>query len=289
MPFRRTVPILLLAMLALGGCTGQEALPPPTRLVPTLFPTLPASSAPSLAPSSAPDADAPSDTGWIAGAHSIELRRMTIVPGGDRPAFPVVIVRLEPQAVRLRVAYEPDTPRGLQTWFEERRALVAINGGFFTEENRATALLVSDGVASGASYQGFGGMLTVGPDGAVSILALRDTPYDPAMPLAQAVQSFPMLVFPGGIAAPVEEDGQRARRTVVALDQAGRVLLAVFPTSALSLRELAEWLAASDLGVERALNLDGGSSTGLHLRAGELSERVDAFVPLPIVIIVEAS
>ena len=205
----------------------------------------------------------------------------------DRPAIPLTIVRLDPARVRLRVVYAPDRPRGLRTWFEQRRPLAAINGGFFTPEHQATALLISDGVTIGESYEGFGGMLAVTPEGGVDLRALRDQPYDPAEPLAQALQSFPMLVFPGGEPAAIEDDGSRARRSVVALDRTGRLLLLVSPTSDFTLHGLADWLSRSDLDVDRALNLDGGSSTGLYLGDGALHEEIDAFGPLPTVLLVE--
>lgn len=213
---------------------------------------------------------------------------MQVAVAPDRAAVPLVIVRLDPTLVRLRVAYAPDQPRGLRSWFAERQPLAAINGSFFTPEYQATALLISDGSISGASYLGFGGMLSVAPDGGVALWTLRDQPYDPAESLDQALQSFPMLVFPGGEPAPIEDDGRRARRSVVALDRAGRLLLLVSPTSDFTLRGLADWLSQSDLDVDRALNLDGGSSTGLYLNDGALQEAIDSFGPLPIVLLVEA-
>jgi uncharacterized protein YigE (DUF2233 family) len=212
---------------------------------------------------------------------------MQAASGPNRAAAPLVVVRIDPAQVRLRVAYAPDRPRALRGWFQERRPLAAINGSFFTKENQPTALLISDGNASGTSYEGFGGMLSVAPDGGVSLRALRDQPYDPAEPIEQALQSFPMLVFPGGQPAAIEDDGRRARRSVVAIDRAGRLLLLASPTSDFTLRGLAGWLAQSDLDVDRALNLDGGSSTGLYLSAGALHEEIDSFGPLPIVLLVE--
>ena len=275
--------VCLIALLAGCGATRVAPTAAPTRPVATLFPTA-AISTPAAPPPAAPT---PPDTGWQPGRPGVELRRVQ-ASAADRPAIPLTIVRLDPARVRLRVAYTPDQPRGMRSWFEERRPVAAINGGFFTPENRATALLISDGVASGASYDGFGGMLAVAPDGGVSLRALRDQPYEPGEALDQALQSFPMLVFPGGTPAALEDDGRRARRSVVALDRAGRVLLLASPSSDFTLRELADWLSQSDLEVDRALNLDGGSSTGLYLSDGALHEEIDSFGALPIVLLVEA-
>jgi uncharacterized protein YigE (DUF2233 family) len=254
--------------------------------VPTLFPT--SASAPAPTRSGATEPDSSPDTGWIAGPSGIELRRLQVAAAPNQSPVDITILRIDPSRVRLRVRYAPDQPRMLRSWFDDTRPLAAINGGFFDEAYHATALLVSDSAVSGSSYAGFGGMLSVAPGGEVSIRALRDEPYDPGETLDQALQSFPMLVFPGGAPAAIDDDGQRARRSAVALDRAGRLLLIASPTSRLTLRAFADWLGASDLDVDRALNLDGGSSTGMFVSDGDLREEIDSFGPLPIVLLVEA-
>jgi uncharacterized protein YigE (DUF2233 family) len=243
--------------------------------MPTIVPS-PTSTAPNLA-----------DTGWVVAAHGIEVRNLVVAGIVPDVTTPIYAVRLDPALVRLRVRYTPDTPQPLRAWVEADRPLVAVNGGFFTASNRATALIVSDGAAHGTSYVGFGGMLAASPDGRIWIQALRDEPYDPVVPLDQAIQSFPMLVYPGGTAAEISDNGQRARRTAVAMDRAGRMLIIVCPTSAFSLQALATWLASSDLEIDRALNLDGGSSSGLFVQAGDIRWQIDSFAALPSVLLVE--
>jgi len=274
--------VLLICFLA--GCGAVDATPTtgPLQPMPTLFPT--AARLPASPPTPSAATPVP-DTGWVAGRPGLEVRHLRLALAPDQPAATLVIVRIEPATVRLRVGYAPDQPRGLRSWFEQQHPLLALNGSFFTQEYRSTALLVSDGMANGASYQGFGGMLAVTPDGAVALRSLRDQPYDPSEPLEQALQSFPMLVFPGGAPADIEDNGQHARRTVIAIDRAGRLLLIVGPTNGFTLRGLAEWLSQSDLEIDRALNLDGGSSTGLYLKDGALEEAIDSFGPLPIVLL----
>jgi uncharacterized protein YigE (DUF2233 family) len=286
--------IYLLPGLLLAACAGTAdpapnitpAPPPPTRAIPTLFPTQ-AVAVPRATPQP-PGATQASDTGWIAGDHGVALRRLRLPGEAGRPAFPLSIARLDPAQVRLRVAYTPEQPRALRAWFDEAQPLVAINGGFFKDDYHGTALVISDGQASGPSYEGFGGMLTIAAGGDVSLRALSDQPYDPAEPLAQAMQSFPMLIFPGGAPAEIEDNGERARRSAVAMDRAGNLLLIASPTSEFTLHGLAAWLSQSDLEVDRALNLDGGSSTGLFVGAGEAREQIDSFGPLPLVLLVEA-
>ena len=292
--------LLACALLLLASCDVVDSAPrgpaaSATRPVPTLFPTAISVPTSALAPSEfepnqppGTTATVPADTGWQAGPSGVELRRLRVAEAAARPPIPVTIVRVDPASVRLRVAYAPDQPRPLRTWFGAERPLAAINGSFFQENYQTAALLVSDGAPSGASYEGFGGMLAVTSDGAVSIQPLRDQPYDPDQPLAQALQSFPMLVFPGGEPAQPDENGERARRSALAIDRAGRLLLIACPTSGFTLRGLAQWLSHSDLAIDRALNLDGGSSTGLFVADGGLREEIDSFGRLPIVLLVEA-
>ncbi|HEU4327657.1 MAG TPA: phosphodiester glycosidase family protein [Roseiflexaceae bacterium] len=274
---------LWLAMLLLAACVSAEpqgSRPTGAAVVPSLMPT--------LARPAEPPAPTPTPADFCrTGRPGIELCRRSFRPTPDGPPAELIIARLDPGLVRLRVAYDPDAPQLLSAWTRREEPMLAVNAGFFDERYHSTALLVSDGVPQGQSYQGFGGMLAVAPDGRVELRPLRDQPYDPAEPLIQAVQSFPMLVFPGGQVAPIEEDGARARRSAVALDRSGRLLVIVCASSSFTLRGLAEWLAASDLAIDRALNLDGGASTGLFFDAGETSVAIDSFERVPAVLLVE--
>jgi uncharacterized protein YigE (DUF2233 family) len=166
---------------------------------------------------------------------------------------------------------------------------VAINGGFFTPENTAIGVVASDGRRWGSTLGEFAGMLVVTPDQQVSVRWLAASPYDPNEPLQEALQSFPVLVQPGGqVGFPADgDDGTPDRRTVVAQDRAGRIVFVVAPSGLMSLHEMAVFLASGDLDVDIALNLDGGSSTGVWLSAGESEVKVDSAALLPAAILVE--
>ena len=267
----------------LAACT-RPTLPAPTELVPTLMPMPSPAPAAAAAPDSPQASPEPSDTGWLPAGAGLALRRLRVnSPSG---LARISIVRVDPGLLRFRVGYAPDQPALLARWHQASGALALINGGFFDAQNRTTSLLISGGVSSGESYIGRGGMFTVDQAGAVGLRYLGEQAYDPAEPLAEALQSWPMLVRPGGTVAYTYEDGERARRSVIAIDRSGQVLLVAVATPSFTLRELAEWLAASDLEIDAALNLDGGSSTGLFLASDGQYEQIDAFVPLPIMLLV---
>jgi len=174
----------------------------------------------------------------------------------------------------------------VSVWAKLVQSPLVINGGYFSPEGKTVSLLVSDGQTWGASYGDYAGMFAVTPDEQVSVRWLRAWPYDPNEPLRQGVQSFPVLVKPGGVMGfPADaDDGRPSRRTVVAQDYTGRILLIVAPRGYLSLHQLARFLAESDMDVDVALNLDGGYSTGLWLSAGERSVEIDSLVPVPSII-----
>jgi uncharacterized protein YigE (DUF2233 family) len=186
------------------------------------------------------------------------------------------------------VAYQPAHPRKVSQWakiFPD--ALLVINAGYYTPEYRATGLIISDGIAWGRSHDDYAGMLTVSPDGKVTLRWLRTWPFSPDEILAQAVQSFPILVKPGGQMGfpPDADEGQRSRRSVVVQDTSGRIIFVVSPEFRFSLHELAVWLTESDLEPDIAMNLDGGTSTGLWI--DEHIDEIDSQVPVPAVIVIE--
>lgn len=281
---RSNIPVcqlLCLTLLLLSGCSLFSPLPTPTP-TPTPWPTPPPS--PTPLPTPTPE---PPDTGWQPLQPGIELRQIRVETGAATERL--TIVRVDPAAVCFRVHYDPSAPRPVSAWAEHLQPLLVVNGGYFTPENETTGLLVSDGQVWGTPYEDFAGLFAVTADGQVSVRWLRDQPYDPDEPLKEALQSFPVLIKPGGLMGfPADaDDGRPGRRTVVAQDRQGHILIIVAPRGALSLHELARFLAESDLNLDVALNLDGGFSTGLWLRAFGGSVEIDSLIPVPSVISVD--
>lgn len=263
--------------------TPTPSSPPPTREIASPTASLSPIQWATRIPTSTPE---PEDTGWRALAPGVEWRRLWADTGIGRERLR--LVRLDPDQVRLRVAYQPSHPRRISQWAEALPgALLVVNAGYFTPEKQATGLIISDGLPSGRSYDDFAGMLAVSADGQISVRWLRVWPYQPDEGLVQAVQSFPVLVKPGGVMGfpPDADEGQCSQRTVVAQDTAGRLIFLVSPRPRFSLHELAVWLTESDLGLDIALNLDGGHSTGLWLKGHD--EQIDSLELIPAVIAVE--
>ncbi len=247
------------------------------------------------------DYEAPSlpDTGWQALEAGVEYRELDVSAESSDPQEQHVerlrILRLDPSQVHFRVRYNPSEPRSVLAWAETTSALLVVNGGYFAPENErgkeTLGLLISGGQRYGEPFGDFAGMFAVTADQQVSVRWLRERSYNPAEPLSEALVSFPVLVKPGGeMGFPADaDDGATARRTVVAQDCAGNVLLIVAPRGTLSLHALAVFLARPDLAldIDVALNLDGGSSTGLWLNAGVVELKLDSHTTVPSIITVE--
>jgi uncharacterized protein YigE (DUF2233 family) len=97
-----------------------------------------------------------------------------------------------------------------------------------------------------------------------------------------------MLVHSGGKVGLSDDDGQLARRTVVGQDRKGRIVFVVSSDAFFTLKNLSAFLAASDLELDSALNLDGGPSSGLMLAGPTGPTGVDSWIKIPAVIVAEA-
>ena len=130
-------------------------------------------------------------------------------------------------------------------------------------------------------------MLAIDQSGA-ELRWLVQEPYNPNEQLRAALQSFPILVQPGGeLGFPADrENYARARRTVIAQDRDGRILFMVAPKGYFTLHQLSVYLTESDLNLDVALNLDGGGSTGILV--AEPREIISPRTLLPFVILVHA-
>ena len=223
---------------------------------------------------------------WIKASSGVELRDEDWKSPGENEDH-VTIIRLDPHITHLSIGYRPQLPLSLSDWMQQTHALIVLNGGYFDEKNRPTGLLVSDGQPYGTSYNGFGGMLSVDAQGKIGLRSLRDVPYDSNNEqIQQATQSSPMLMV-NGQRTTFSANAASDRRTIVALDKQGRLLLIISPSRAFSLDEIADLLASSDLSIQTALNLDGGASTGVYMHAGSQNVTIDPMTTLPIVIVIK--
>jgi exopolysaccharide biosynthesis protein len=286
----------LASLILLGGCSQElsedlrvDSIDHPATSSPTVL-TIPTESmgdrSDSVIPAVSTTAAASSvipDSGWTTVGTGLERRVINESELESGAYKTLYLLRIDPAHYRFEIGYRPEDPQSLARWSTDSGALIVANGGFFNDEGEATGLIIADGNVSGTSFEEFGGMLSI-VDGRPELRWLTQEPYLPSEELTAALQSFPMLVEPGGKLGVKENDGERARRTVIAQDSESRILLIVAPSATFTLSEISRYLVDSDLNIDRAINLDGGASTGLLLT--DPAEGIPAFVELPSVILI---
>jgi len=235
------------------------------------------------APTATPPPSPVDTAGWVALAPGLERR--TYAPRPNNGLTQLNVVRIDPAHFTFRAHYRPGSGLGLTGWRDTlTNAAAFVNANFFDPQAMAIGLVVSDGVASGQTLSGRGGMFQrVGDE--LRVRSLIAEPYN-GEPLEQAVQAFPMLVTNGQASYNNLADTDVSRRTVVAQDSSGRILLMATSLIGLTLSELSAFLASSDLAIVNALNLDGGGSTMLYVGVGNAPIHITSFDAVPVVLAV---
>ena len=164
---------------------------------------------------------------------------------------------------RLRIIDQPSEPRAdLAAVMQKERCLAGVNGGYFDPDYAPVGLLISDGhlIAPLRKARLLSGILSV-TDGRVRLL--HTSGFTMKVKINSALQSGPFLVDQGRAIRGLES-ARLARRTFVATTGSAKQVALGFCTE-VSLAQLSQILLAAKNGgalkIERALNLDGGSSS----------------------------
>jgi exopolysaccharide biosynthesis protein len=201
----------------------------------------------------------------IDGPAPLEIARLRATKGSS--SAELHIVRFPAQSHSLAVMDNPEGAFTLASAAEKRGALAAVNGGYFHADRRPLGLVIRDGKELHGQERAklLSGVVSV-RDGRVALQ--RVAAFKPGPAVREALQAGPFLIDDGKPVAGLNAT-RAAARTVVFTDGKGGagLLICRFTT----LAETAEILASPGLlpsgQIERALNLDGGSSTGLWVRS----------------------
>lgn len=166
---------------------------------------------------------------------------------------------------------DPKTARSLDEIGLAEKALAVCNGGYFNPGSgdfSAVGLEIAQGVRSGKPVvdRWFGGLMV--RKSRASLVWSNE--FQDAPDISDFVQCSPWLVSEGRVwpVAPGKEPEPRNHRTFILTDAAGR--WAIGTCKRTGLLELAHILVTpgiiTEMKVNRALNLDGGPSTGLWCR-----------------------
>ena len=273
----------LIAPLWLAAC--NRSAPPVVYVVatPTEAPaatTTPlATRTPTLRPTPTPSA---TPAGWESVAEGAQVRRLYATQA-DRGSY-VYALRLDPSRTDIALRYDPDRPRSVSAWLSSEHPIAAVNAGFFTRDYAPAGVWMIDGDSFGLGHELMEAELLVTGAG-IYILRLNERYKADRTRTIAAVESYPLLIYDRRIARSIR-DSSVAARTVVGLDGGGFVVFVLVPGETLTLQGLAEWLARSDLNLDVALNLDGGSSAGMLVQAGSQVWGADSGRDIPGVLVV---
>jgi exopolysaccharide biosynthesis protein len=185
----------------------------------------------------------------------------TVQQGRQRPVM-VELVILDRAKTTLKVIDLPPD-ESVAEGLRKAGALAGVNGGYFHKDRTPLGLVIIDGQTTHQLERAklLSGLVTVTPRGAN---LLRVGEYKPGKQIRQALQAGPYLVD-NGRAVQGLNSTRLAERTVLLAGKQGVVALLI--TSHVTLADLGKLLATPalfpELKIERALNLDGGSSTAL--------------------------
>ncbi len=266
---------VLILFLLVAGCT----VPPPTSLpTPTEMPISTGVPAPTEIPTPTP---LPTPTAPTQGEWQPLFTGTEVLETADG----FTAVRHLPTFVVYGGSFEPAPERGRQVsrWLEEDdRAQVAVNCGFYKEAGSTyqhMGLLMINGEGWSELRSRWGGVLIV-RDGQAFIAPRPERLLAPA---TLGLQGWPMLVQNRTVVSRLNDEAL-GRRTAVGIDTQGR-LVWVVANQGITLDDFAQRLLDADLGLDIAVNLDGGASTGLRWRAsGSDTQNGPDSLPIPCAI-----
>jgi hypothetical protein len=198
----------------------------------------------------------------------VEHRRIVVTETETGEEAKLDLALFSTKSATLRVIDNPTGADDLAAVMRRTRGVAGVNGGYFDPQDAPLGLLISDGklIAPLRKARLLSGMLVVAKG---RLELLRYAEYSSKKNATAALQCGPFLVD-GGNTVPGLNDTRPARRTFIFTGGADRAAIGF--CSSVTLAELGDLLATprivADLKVQRALNLDGGSSSAFWFNGG---------------------
>jgi uncharacterized protein YigE (DUF2233 family) len=219
---------------------------------------------------------APARAGWTVSASEtgkgsiagVEHRKIVLTETASSEQAMLDVALFSTKTATLRVIDNPTSDDDLAAAMRRTRGIAGVNGGYFDPQNAPVGLLISDGrmIAPLRKARLLSGVLVISGS---RFQLLRPGEYSTRKNVTDALQCGPFLVDAGQIVAGLN-DVRAARRTFVLAAGSDRGALGF--CSAVTLKQLGQILVtprlSADLKIQRALNLDGGSSSAFWF-AGE--------------------
>lgn len=227
---------------------------------------------------------------WKTIQPGMEFRKITLERAEPVSTVELKLLRFDPQIVVARVltaAQMQAKTANAKTFALRSGALAAINANYFDENSRPLAYLksaekeINRTVSKHMLYTGVFGVINAAP------AVLHRDQFITAQ-ASEAVQSGPLLLNHGASVEVLAGLGRLARRSVIGIDKQSRVLVGVADAvvGGLSFAELQDLFSNGkwQLNAVDLLNLDGGGSAQLYVKAGKFEEWLPGTAEVPVAI-----
>jgi exopolysaccharide biosynthesis protein len=212
---------------------------------------------------------------WVPIAAGIDYSLTSKVVAGRLKGI-MLVVRIDPSLALFRIYYEAGQRKTIQQWAAEKPgAVVIVNASFFRGNGQPSGLLKigndvlseASGRPNSAQFEVVGDLPSISLISQQAIVPLADQPglY------GESFEGYPLLIWNGQATPASMDNTDQARRTVIAQDNQGNILIVNTETVMTSLQDMTDWLLKSKLGISSALNLDGGTSSQIYVAADQLA------------------
>jgi len=200
------------------------------------------------------------------------------IPSGTNLFF----IRFNSEKIRTFVLHD----KGLSTaeqMAKELSALAVINASFFRPEGQPIGLMIQEGKIT--NRMPTRGLLDSGifciKNGRPYIIHRN---YFQPSGVSEAIQSFPRLIHNGAMVTQVAESDKRKRRSGIAIDTEGRIIIFISDTNlgGVKFREIQKILLKPNLNVRSALALDGGGSSQLYVNYNQFTKVIHGMTEAPV-------
>ena len=232
-----------------------------------------------------------SDPGvWKTLRRGLEYRKMIMQRSDPPQDLGLTVVRVQTPYAYPRVLHSQQLQlksASAKMFAEKTGAVAAINANYFDERGRPLAYLktaqneINASVSKHGLYTGIFGLSHAGP-----FVTHRDE-FSPDQ-AAEALQSGPLLLHRGEPVPVVSGLGRQARRSVIAIDKHGSLIIGVVDAvlGGLSFAELQALFSGAKWQIDATelLNLDGGGSAQLYIKAANFEQWLPGTSEVPVAI-----
>jgi hypothetical protein len=213
---------------------------------------------------------APGSVTWQVIGDGFEVADLPAMVGGHDVDH-VLLARIDPAKFRFEVRTADKGNVGLDQWMARLHPALLIEGSYSGRTGSPATPVVSDGQSLGpSSYDASAGAFVSSPT-FTGVRNISHQSWQAAFDGARdAMVSFPLLVVDGR-PGPVRSSRWLANRNFVGQDAEGRIIVGTTTDAFFTLERFARFLSDSPIGLNLALNLDGGpvASQGIALNGFE--------------------